>query len=127
MFKFLFMLTILSLNSYADDPHPHAPLPWVEIHSIQPVILTWVKALPDKDIEEVPTFMVQKFPKDEKFRKFLKAHKSDSSGCFNLSTKEWEQTWCERKYKVMSVLMRGQDKDSVKIKEQLKSWVLSHD
>lgn len=127
MFKLLFVLIILSLNSFADDPHPHAPSEWVEIHSIEPVILTWVKAIPDKEIEEVPTFIVQKFPKDEKFKKFLKEHKADASGCFNLTNKDWEQTWCERKHKVMTVLSRGQDKDSAKIKEQLKSWVLSHD
>lgn len=118
---------ILSFNSFAEDPHPRPLQGWVEMHSIEPVILTWVKAKPDKELEEVPTFMVQSFKKDEKFQKFINSQKADAQGCFKISTKDWHQTWCARKQNVLAILSRGDDRDSGKINQILRSWVLTHD
>lgn len=127
MLKLFTILFILSFNSFAEDVHPKPPEGWVEMHSIEPVILTWVKAIPEKGLEEVPSYMVQSFTRDEKFSKFLSSQKSDAKGCFEITTKEWKQTWCGRQKNVFVILGRGSDEDSAKAKEKLIKWALTHD
>lgn len=127
MFKVALILFIFSFNSFAEGPHPIEPTGWVEMHSIEPVILTWVKASPDKELEEVPTFMVQKYPKSEKFQQFIRANRPDASGCFEITNKEWTQTWCVREKSVLTLMTKGVDESSARIKATLRAWVLTHE
>jgi hypothetical protein len=126
MFKVLCILCLLSLNSYAQEL-PAVPNGWANLPNTAPIVLTWVKAQVDKKIESVPTFMIQVFEKDHKFKKFISENKSDSSGCFELKNGDWEQTWCAKSTQVFALLKRGSDPEMNGIQQKLKSWVLAHD
>lgn len=104
--------------------HPKAPAGWVEMNSIEPVILTWVKADPTKKLEEVPTAMVQKFSHSDKFVNYVKEKTLDDKGCRTQAVNGWNQTWCLRSNSVLAIVYRGQTES---IPEQLKKWVLTHD
>lgn len=118
---------LLSLSSFAEELHPPVPDGWVEMNSIEPVILTWVKAMPEKNLEEVPTLMVQQFKNENKIKDFILKNSKDQSGCFKLEAKGWQQTWCERKSEVFVTLSRGDSVDLKVHQAKLKSWILSHD
>ena len=94
------------------------------MNSIEPVILTWVKADPTKKLEEVPSAMVQKFPRNEKFVNFVNERPLDIQGCRTQTVDGWNQVWCLRPASVLAIVFRGQTET---IPEQLKKWVLTHD
>lgn len=118
------MLVFLSVNSFAEGPHPKAPTGWVEMNSIDPVILTWAKADPTKKLEEVPSAMVQKFPRSDKFVNFVKEKSLDEKGCRSQTVNGWNQVWCLRPDSVLAILYRGEVET---IPDLLKKWVLTHD
>lgn len=95
------------------------------MNSLHPVVLTWVKADPSKKLEEVPTVMVQSFPKNEKMKTFLEKYKSQT--CFDVEGNGWNQTWCPKKEEVFVILSKGNASETKIRKDQLVSWVLSHD
>ena len=122
----VFLLTlILSLSAFAENVRPPAPEGWVEMISLDPVVLTWVKADPEKKLESVPTVMVQSFEKSDKIKSFIES--KNYQDCFDVDSKEWKQTWCPKKEEVFVILTKGNAPDLNARKEQLKSWVLSHD
>ena len=120
----LLLLVLLSANSFAEDPHPKAPTGWVEMNSIDPVILTWVKADSTKKLEEVPSAMVQKFPRTDKFVNYVKEKSLDAKGCRTQTVNGWNQVWCLRPDSVLAILYRG---EAGTLPELLKKWVLTHD
>jgi hypothetical protein len=127
MLKVFIILSFLSLNSYAEESRPVAPTGWVELNSDDPILLTWAKAEPEKNLVNVATIMLQRFERSEKFQKFISDNKSDSSGCFELSESGWDQTWCARKKEVYAIVQRGTDPELKEIKQKLKEWVMTHD
>lgn len=127
MFKLLLILSFIPSPSYGSLGRPPEPQGWVEMKSDGPVILTWTKAIETKSIEDAPTLMVQNFERNEKMQTFIKAKGLDKKGCFDVVEEGWKQTWCPRSSKVYVVLSRGEDSELLKLKETLKSWVLSHD
>ena len=121
---FIFILLCFAFSLRAEELHPHAPRGWVEMNSLEPVILTWAKGDPTKKLEQVPSIMVQKFPRDKKFVDFVNEKPLDEKGCRSLEAGGWNQTWCLRNKSVMAILSR----DDVKEVEGLvKKWALSHD
>lgn len=124
---FPYVLILLSLNAFAEGVQPSAPAGWVEIDSVGPIILTWVKGDVDKKLKEVPTLMVQQFPRTEKFVKFVQEKKLDEKSCRELVQKEWKQTWCLRSESVMVLLAKNEDSELHVQKKKLLEWVLTHD
>lgn len=106
---------------------PSAPKGWIEMNSIEPVALTWVKAEPDKKLKDVPTLMVQVLGNSEKISKLFKEHKLDKNGCFSITHQEWEQTWCGRSRETFVLLSKNTDPDLIEKRAILESWILSHD
>jgi len=120
----ILIVSCFAVTLRAEDPHPKAPAGWVEMNSIEPVILTWVKADPTKKLEEVPSAMVQQFPRNEKFVKFMNERPLDRQGCRSQVVNGWNQIWCLRPNSVIAILHRGQTET---IPDQLKKWALTHD
>lgn len=129
--KFLLFIMLFSSNLHAQEAlHPKAPESWIEMNSLTPVILTWAYADPKKDLMEVPSLMVQKFPRQEKLLKFIHEVSPDSHGCRNIpSTKkaDWSQLWCPRKESIIVLLWKGPDSLVKAPKETLLKWVLTHE
>ncbi len=128
--KFFLFFIVLPLITYAEDPHPHAPSGWVELNSISPVILTWAYADPAKGLMDVPSFMVQKFPRSKKFEKFVLEGKPDSSLCRHVPAKqisEWSQSWCLRKDSAMVLIWKGEESIISPHKKGLMKWILTHE
>ncbi len=125
MFKLTLFFILFSLTAVAETGRPAVPEGWVEMVSLEPVILTWVKADPEKKLEEVPTVMVQSFDRTEKINTFLEKYKSQT--CFDVDGNGWVQTWCPRSDEVFVLLSKGNAPDLAARKEQLKTWMLSHD
>lgn len=94
------------------------------MNSLEPVILTWAKADPSKKLEQVPSIMVQKFPREKKFVDFVQEKALDAKGCRTLSAGGWNQTWCLRSKSVLAILSRDQVSD---VEPIVKQWVLTHD
>lgn len=120
---FLF-ISFFAFSLRAEELHPHAPKGWVEMNSLDPVILTWAKADPSKKLEQVPSIMVQKFPREKKFVDFIQEKPLDQKGCRSLVAAGWNQTWCLRANSVLAILSR---EDVSEVEAIVKSWVLSHD
>ena len=128
--KLFLLILLLPLLSSAEDPHPHAPSGWVELNSLSPVILTWAYADPAKGLMDVPSFMVQKYPRSKKFEKFVLEGKPDSSLCRHVLAKhssEWSQSWCLRKDSVMVLIWKGEDSLISPHKKGLMNWILTHE
>ncbi len=90
--------------------------------SLDPVILTWVKADPKKKLSEVPTLTVQSFPLSEKLRSFFQKYNS-RGGCFDLQDKEWKQSWCEMKNQAYVILSKNETPELIEHKKRLMTWV----
>ena len=127
MLKVFIIFSFLSLSSFAEELRPHAPDGWVEMNSLSPVILTWTKAMPEKNLEEVPTLMIQTFKNEGKIKDFLQKQSPDKSGCSQIEAGGWKQTWCDKKDEAFVILSRGSPEDLKIHHENLKAWVLSHD
>lgn len=125
MLKSIFFLTFFVLAAHAESEHPAAPEGWVEMASLDPVVVTWVKADPSKKLAEVPTLMVQAHQRTEKIKSFLEKYSAEK--CFDVDGNGWKQTWCPKKDEVFVVLSKGNASDLAAGKEQLMKWVLSHD
>jgi hypothetical protein len=105
-------------------PFPAMPKGWVELKSSDPVILSWARALPEKNLEEVPTLMVQRFPRTEKFVQFIQTKKNEKD-CRELELRPWNQTWCLKKDSVLVVLSKNEDQALLLEKKKLLDWVRS--
>ena len=127
MLRVFIILSFLSLSSFAEELRPHAPEGWVEMNSLSPVILTWAQAMPEKNLEDVPTLMIQTFKNNGKIKDFFQKQTVDKAGCFQIEAGGWKQTWCERKNEVFVILARGTSDDLKAHHEKLKAWVLTHD
>lgn len=118
-----FIFTLVFLSSVkAATVIPSAPEGWIEMASLDPVELSWVKALPDKKLEQVPTLMVQAYARTEKLEQLFKEKQ-----CFEYQDKEWKQLWCLRSEEVFVILSKNEDQDLLEKKKTLHSWILSHD
>lgn len=129
--KFLLFIILFSSNLQAQEAlHPKAPAGWIEMNSLNPVVLTWAYAEPKKDLMEVPSLMVQKFPRQEKLLQFIREVRTDSHGCRHVQApkkSDWSQSWCPRKESIMVLLWKGPE-SLVKVpKETLLNWVLTHE
>lgn len=120
-------LLLCAQFTYAEAPHPKEPKGWVELISLEPAILSWVKGKPDQQLKDAPNFVIQKFPRSEKFEKFIKEKPIDKDSCRDLKEEGWNQTWCLREKSVLVILSRNEDSDAPKIKKTLKEWVLTHE
>jgi hypothetical protein len=118
---FIFVLTSLKVMA---GPFPAMPKGWVELKSSDPVILSWARALPEKNLEEVPTLMVQRFPRTEKFVQFIQTKKNEKD-CRELELRPWNQTWCLKKDSVLVVLSKNEDQALLLEKKKLLDWVRS--
>lgn len=125
MSKVLIFSILFSFAALAESEHPAAPEGWVEMASLDPVVVTWVKADPEKKLEELPTVMVQAHQRSAKINSFLEKHANEK--CFDVDGNGWKQTWCPKKDEVFVLLSKGNASDVTARKEQLMKWVLSHD
>ena len=123
----LALLTCIHTVALAEHSHPETPSGWIVGESKDPIILTWIKAHPEKDLDTVPHFLIQKFPKAEKFEKFVKEKPLDKNSCRDLKEGEWTQTWCLKKKNIFVILSKNHDSEFSKIKRTLRSWVLAHE
>lgn len=117
--KIFLLISLACAHAWA---RPDLPTGWVEMRSLDPVILTWVKAEPHKDLTEVPTLTVQTYSLTEKLRRLFSDHKSQGS-CFEMRDKEWEQTWCEKKNLAYVILSKNQTPELVEQRKKLLSWI----
>ena len=92
------------------------------MNSIEPVSLTWVKAMPEKKLQDVPTLMVQVHPKTEKLEKLFKDRST-----FEYQDKEWKQVWILKANEAYVLLSKNEDTDLAQKKKALLSWIQSHD
>lgn len=92
------------------------------MNSLEPVALTWVKALPQQKLTDVPTLMVQVYPKSEKLEKLFKDRRS-----FEYADKEWKQIWFMKRDEVFVLLSKNEDEDLLIKKKVLQSWIETHD
>lgn len=99
----------------------------MEINSIHPVILTWVKVNPDKKLEELPNFTIQMFEREEKLVKFVQSESLGTDGCRVVAKEEWKQEWCLRPKSILILLSKNVDTESSGIEKDLKKWILTHD
>ena len=122
----MYLLFVILVSTATFGKTLQRPSDWAEMNSIGPVILTWVKAMPDKKLSEVPTIQVQQYTLQASLVKFIQ-EKIDSDNCRQIEEDGWNQSWCLRKNKIMVILSRGENAELVEVKESVKSWVLSHD
>lgn len=126
----IFLLFILfSMTSFAEEIIPKTPAGWVEMNSLHPVVVTWAYGDPTKDLLDVPSLMVQKFPPQDKLISFVK-ESPDQNGCRNVAAKDsqsWASYWCSRKDTVLVLLWKGDEALVKTPKEALMKWVLSHE
>lgn len=92
------------------------------MNSLEPVALTWVKAMPHKKLTDVPTLIVQVYPKTEKLEKLFKDRSS-----FEYTDKEWKQIWFIKRDEVFVLLRKNEDEDLLMKKKILQSWIETHD
>lgn len=128
--KALLFLLIISVQVQANALYPKAPSTWVEVKSLSPVLLTWAYADPEKKLLETPSLMVQEFPREEKFVKFIQKEKLDSHQCREVKAKnkeDWDQTWCLRKDSILVLLSKGESSLISAPKETLLKWIHSYE
>lgn len=117
-----FLLMTSSISVRAAGEIPAVPAGWIEMNSIEPVALTWVKAMPEKKLQDVPTLMVQVHPKTEKLEKLFKDRST-----FEFQDKEWKQVWSIKSDEVFVLLSKHEDAEVMDKKKILQSWIETHD
>lgn len=106
---------------------PRTPQGWLELRSLEPIILTWAKAGPEKSLDQVPTIMVQVFQKTEKIVKLFIDQKLDNKKCFETEKNGWKQIWCSKHQEAYVILTKNESAELAIQRQRLLSWIHDHD
>lgn len=122
-------ILLFPLLALAVNPHPKAPAGWVELHSLNPVILTWAEATPEKKLEQTNHFMVQRYERTPKLVSFIEEQKNENNCRVVPARKstDYSQLWCLRKDTVLVLLSHGDPTILKAPQEVLTKWIVSHE
>lgn len=119
----LFLIFISSVSLAQGNALPRG---WVQMQTPDPIILSWVRVVEGKKMEESPTLMIQKHEYSLPWEKSLSQISEESDGCKRVAAidkSDWNQLYCLRDKTIFAILWRGESDDMASTLNLAKNWL----